>query len=324
VNIKEFCKLNQCTPQGDIVYYDSRLEELRVIDRAKAFIKLANSMFVSCDRIEGVFIAHSAIVQAIFVYAHSALDRCLCVVIPEQNLLRELLNAPDVDFEELCKSQRAIDLVQQQLQKVGKEKGLAVFEIPKLVCLEHNLWNANDGTMTISMKLNRRGLALKYHLSESSSRENGNNNSNNGDINNNNKNNNNNNNNSNNSDNNNNNNNSKKTDLNEIESIIVDVLQQSYESIDWDRKLDQLGLGSNSTMQLAHMLKPLGISLEALFKQSLRQISQPGQRFQDERVNWEVECSLPLDLQSVTPFAKQDAATEIKTVFLTGGSWVLV
>ncbi len=55
-------------------------ETLRPIDRVKNFVKLSNSVFVSCERVEAVFIGHEPIVEWIYVHAASDMDRCQCVV----------------------------------------------------------------------------------------------------------------------------------------------------------------------------------------------------------------------------------------------------
>lgn len=65
-------------------------------------------------------------------------------------------------FAELCALPAAEAAVLQSLQRVGTDRGVSAYEIPRAVLLESVRWSPDAGTMTPSFKTNRIGLRAKY------------------------------------------------------------------------------------------------------------------------------------------------------------------
>jgi thioester reductase-like protein len=148
---------------GDIVEYDPRLNDIAVIDRKKNFIKLAQSLFVAPEHIENV-LTTCALVSSIWVYAKSIEDCVLAVVHPNRELLTNHAISQGLSFssfEDLCAQPEAAALVQRELV-VEAKKRLQPHEIPRAVLLESTAWSPTTGELTVSLKLARIALTLKY------------------------------------------------------------------------------------------------------------------------------------------------------------------
>ena len=144
--------------------YDERLETLKVIDRKKNIVKLAQSCFVAPEYLENVFVA-SPLVVNIWVHADIRQEFVVGVVIPNQDLLMQWAHEHGMigqNFAEVCKSTRAIAFVLQSLSDVGKREGLQGYEIPRGLILESTPWMPETGEMTVSFKPARNALLLKY------------------------------------------------------------------------------------------------------------------------------------------------------------------
>ena len=64
--------------------YDKRLETIRVIDRKKNIIKLAQACFVAPEHLENVFVASPFVVN-IWVHADSSKEYVVAVAQPKRN-----------------------------------------------------------------------------------------------------------------------------------------------------------------------------------------------------------------------------------------------
>jgi fatty acid CoA ligase FadD9 len=155
---------------GDIVEYNSETEELRVIDRHKNIVKLAQSVFVSPEHLENVFIV-SPFVENIFIYAESTFEHVVAVVLPNRDVFFDTakkfgIQLPGSEEQEnlefLCRHEKIIYEVLESLKETGRKAELLPHEIPAKILLEPVRWSIENNLLTVSFKLARASLRLYY------------------------------------------------------------------------------------------------------------------------------------------------------------------
>jgi fatty acid CoA ligase FadD9 len=158
---------------GDIVEYNYETDALRVIDRYGNITKLAQSCYVSPEHLENTFIA-SPFIESIFVYAEPAFEHVLAVVLPNVPVLLEAAKkfgvgvgegegeGEDVDLRALCEDERIVEVVTESIKEIAKANKLLPHEIPPKIILEPERWSVESGLYTVSHKLARIPLRLKY------------------------------------------------------------------------------------------------------------------------------------------------------------------
>lgn len=228
------------------------------------------------------------------MHAASSLERCLCVVVPSRTLLCHILGASEDSYEQLCASPAALALVQGEIDGVCKEAGLLAYEIPRVVRVESKRWSSEEQTLTVSFKLARHRLRAKYAsllgeavqpavLAPVAAS-------------------------------------ASATGPNEIEAILTATLQLS--PLPWDSRVVDVGVGSSTMMLLAHQLRPLGVTLEALYNQTLRQLVDAAP-FARERIDFAQECVLPEEVSALLQAPAAPLRAVVETVLLTGATGFL-
>lgn len=157
---------------GDIVEYNRITEELHVIDRHKNIVKLAQSVFVSPENLENIFVV-SPFVENIFIYAEPSFEHVLAVIIPNTAYVLDvgkkfgiaLPFTPETDprnMEFLCTHDRMIHATCESLKDIGKSQGLLQHEVPPKLMIDPVRWSPENGLLTVSYKLARASLRLHY------------------------------------------------------------------------------------------------------------------------------------------------------------------
>jgi long-chain acyl-CoA synthetase len=137
---------------------------LTIIDRAKAMFKLSQGEYVAPETVESA-LSTSRYVLQIFAHGDSQRDALVAVVVPDPEAVTTYakehdMNDPD-NFEALCKNETIINLVEDDLAALAKERSLRGFEVPKGVHLEPKPWVVGVD-LTPTMKLRRAALASRY------------------------------------------------------------------------------------------------------------------------------------------------------------------
>ncbi|EIE18699.1 long chain acyl-CoA synthetase 4 [Coccomyxa subellipsoidea C-169] len=127
---------------------------LKIIDRKKDLFKLSQGEYIAPERIEGALKKASA-VQQVYIHGNSFESSLVAVVVPTEAELRSAVAGAPEDYEKLCASQAAQDVVQAQMHAVGKAAGLKSFELPKAVHLTTEVWSPENGLLTPTFKLKR-------------------------------------------------------------------------------------------------------------------------------------------------------------------------
>ena len=138
---------------------------LRLIDRKKNIIKLAQGEFVAPEKIENVYLTHKYVAE-IFVHCDSFHTNTVAVVVPDRDNLLALareLGVGDKSFEEVCKDPQVVMRVLADLNRAGRDAKLLGFELIQNIHLEP-ISMVMYGLMTPSMKLKRN--AAKEHFKD--------------------------------------------------------------------------------------------------------------------------------------------------------------
>lgn len=181
------------------------------------------------------------------------------------------------------------------MQQIGANKKLQAYEIPKDIILEPKEWSAQSGELTVSMKLSRIHLTLKYKeqlsilyelnggstLLDSSSTKKA----------------------------------AQETvrkNQNPFDDVFCAILKKTELSeSDLDRKLPEFGLDSTSVMQLFQLVKSrkdlIAPNVEVLFSLPLRELKDimtgVKKMQKEEIIDWQKECTLDFEIPQSKAYA---------------------
>ena len=127
---------------------------LKIIDRKKNLFKLAQGEYLAPEKIENIYLT-SKYVGEVFVHGDSFQTFCIAIVVPDKKKILELSEQLGIkgEYEGLCKEQKIIDKVHEDMNKIGKASGLHGFELAKKIYLEPTSFVLLDlATPTLKLK----------------------------------------------------------------------------------------------------------------------------------------------------------------------------
>ncbi|CAG9320239.1 unnamed protein product [Blepharisma stoltei] len=135
---------------------------LKVIDRKKNIFKLAQGEYVAPIKIENAYMK-SRDVALVFVYGDSLQNYLIGIVIPEKAEVEAWAKDHDIkgNWEEICKNPAVVEMVLNDMNRIGKESKLNGFELVKKVYLYPNMVAPGTLFLTSTFKINRY-QARKY------------------------------------------------------------------------------------------------------------------------------------------------------------------
>jgi len=123
---------------------------LKIIDRKKDLIKLTGGEYVSLGKVEASLKQVKGI-GACVVFAQSDKDHCVCIVSQPERGWASVGGRPDEDA------------LVKDIGNMLKAAGLAKFEIPTKVKVDDEIWTAESGLVTASLKVQRNPLRAHYN-----------------------------------------------------------------------------------------------------------------------------------------------------------------
>jgi long-chain acyl-CoA synthetase len=150
---------------GDVGTRSSIDGSFKIIDRKKNFFKLQQGEYVSAEKIEMVY-NKSYFISQIFVYGDSLQSYLVAIVVPDEAFIRKkwiFENGfnPDTSFEEICRSEKLMKTLLNDMEEKAKESKLFGFELVKKIFIEDKLWTPDD-LLTPTQKLMRFNAKKKY------------------------------------------------------------------------------------------------------------------------------------------------------------------
>ena len=139
---------------GDIVELVGP-DRIKIIDRRKDVIKLSQAEYVAVGPLGTVFESGSPLIKQIFIDGSSLRSYLLAVVVPDP---KAVVNALGEDYSE----DQLRRLIRAEMLRVGEERELKSFEIPRDFILEFEEFSQENGLLSSVRKRLRPALKAKY------------------------------------------------------------------------------------------------------------------------------------------------------------------
>src|SRR5699024_3900796 len=115
------------------------------------------------EYLENVY-SRATLVAQCFVYGDSFQSQLVAIVVPDEEVVTKWAasNQKSGNFAELCKSEELKKAIFEEMMKVGRDSKLNGLEYVKGIHLDHELWSADNGILTPTLKLKRNDCYQKY------------------------------------------------------------------------------------------------------------------------------------------------------------------
>ncbi|RDB21311.1 Long chain acyl-CoA synthetase 7, peroxisomal [Hypsizygus marmoreus] len=170
-NTKETVDDEGWVHSGDVAEIDE-VGRIKIIDRVKNIMKLAQGEYVALEKIENLY-SSSPVIAQIYVHGDSLQSYLVAVIIPDpaqlsvvaSKVLGTSITAADLgELADVCKDNRVNQHVLDILTKEAKRNGLKGFETIKRIHLSLDPFTIEDGTMTPTMKIRRKDAYTKFKV----------------------------------------------------------------------------------------------------------------------------------------------------------------
>ncbi|KAJ9659853.1 long-chain fatty acid-CoA ligase [Neophaeococcomyces mojaviensis] len=148
---------------GDIGEFDKN-GHLRIIDRKKNLVKTLNGEYIALEKLESTYRA-APVIANVCCYAQQDKAKPIAIVVPVENVLMKLASQNGItksSLEELVHDDKVNEIVLKEVQKAGRDGGLAGIEIIDGVVLADEDWTPQNGLLTPAQKLQRKKLQEKF------------------------------------------------------------------------------------------------------------------------------------------------------------------
>lgn len=129
-------------------------------------MKLQFGEYVSLGKVEAV-LKTCPVVENVCIYGDPLKSYCVALVSPDRAALKDLAarhGVTNLTFEDLCDSRDVTGAVLREITNHSKKMRLEKFEVPGAVTLVKDVWIPDSGLVTVSFKLRRKPIQLKYQL----------------------------------------------------------------------------------------------------------------------------------------------------------------
>ena len=153
---------------GDIGVIDiTRGNEIKIIDRVKSIFKISQGEYIAPEKIENI-VCKSKFVDQIYVTGISTENYIVAVVVPNLNQCVMFLKDNNFDcnndnFNSFIKEKILIDVIINDMEKIGRSNGLKGFEIVKKIILFVEGFKVENNLATPTLKIKRHELYKKFH-----------------------------------------------------------------------------------------------------------------------------------------------------------------
>ncbi|ESK92844.1 long-chain-fatty-acid- ligase [Moniliophthora roreri MCA 2997] len=156
---------------GDVAEIDD-CGRIRIIDRVKNIMKLAQGEYVALEKIENTYSACPAAAQ-LYVHGDSLQSYLIAVVVADPVYLANIasqtmgtkIGSDDVNtLGKACEDERIVNAFMKELAKEAKRNGLKGFETVKRIHITLDPFTVDDGTLTPTMKIRRKDAFNKFKV----------------------------------------------------------------------------------------------------------------------------------------------------------------
>lgn len=171
VNTKKAVDEEGWVHTGDVGEIDS-CGRLRIVDRVKNIMKLAQGEYVALEKIENIYSRHP-LIQQLYVHGDGLQSYLIAVVVPDpiqlaagvRAVTKKNISAKEENLESLrvyLQDPAVAEWVHRELNAHARKAGLKGFETVKRIHLSGDLFSVEAGTMTPTMKIKRKESQMKY------------------------------------------------------------------------------------------------------------------------------------------------------------------
>jgi long-chain acyl-CoA synthetase len=168
-NTKEALDSEGWLHTGDVGIIDE-YGRLRIIDRVKNIMKLAQGEYVALEKIENMYTT-CPIISQIYVHGDSLQDHLIAVIVPDPAVFVDIVHkqtgkrvkVDDVaNLTQYAKEEKVKAGIMKMLDKEAKGNGLKGFETIKRVHISFEPFTAENGLMTPTFKVKRKEAYNRY------------------------------------------------------------------------------------------------------------------------------------------------------------------
>ncbi|KAM6415687.1 long-chain-fatty-acid--CoA ligase 5 [Rhynochetos jubatus] len=136
---------------------------LKIIDRKKNIFKLAQGEYIAPEKIENVYIRSTPVAQ-VFVHGESLRSFLIGIVVPDPETLPEFAAKLGLkgSYEDVCKNPAVKKAILEDMVRLGKEAGLKSFEQVKDLYIHTEMFSAENGLLTPTLKAKRAELVKVF------------------------------------------------------------------------------------------------------------------------------------------------------------------
>jgi len=143
---------------GDVGMFDTKRKALKIIDRIKNITKLSSGEYVPLEELEMLYGANCPFIapNGLCIYADSQDDFAVGLCVLAMPYVTRWCKENNVSTANIHKSDKLKKAIIADLDSIARKYKRAKYErIPKLALMQKE-FNPEDGTLTASMKLQRR------------------------------------------------------------------------------------------------------------------------------------------------------------------------
>ncbi|EXJ77266.1 long-chain acyl-CoA synthetase [Capronia epimyces CBS 606.96] len=148
---------------GDIGEFNAN-GHLLIIDRKKNLVKTLNGEYIALEKLESAY-RTSPLVGNICVFAAEDKAKPVAIIVPVEAVLKKLAAANGIKgehLEEMVHDKKLNSIVLKEVQKAGREVGLAGIELIDGVVLADEEWTPQNGFISPAQKLQRKKIQAHY------------------------------------------------------------------------------------------------------------------------------------------------------------------
>ncbi|EIM23115.1 hypothetical protein WALSEDRAFT_50428 [Wallemia mellicola CBS 633.66] len=141
---------------GDIGSFDDK-GRLKIIDRKKNIVKLAQGEYIAIEKLEGAFALCPTILQ-IYVHADSLRSYLVAIVVPDPLELAKIAHCDPSDrvsLDNAIKDKKINDMILSEIEAASNKAGLKGFERIKAIHLVNDQFTIDNGLLTPTLKVKR-------------------------------------------------------------------------------------------------------------------------------------------------------------------------
>ncbi|XP_029369106.1 long-chain-fatty-acid--CoA ligase 1-like isoform X2 [Echeneis naucrates] len=137
---------------------------LQIVDRKKHIFKLAQGEYIAPEKIENVYAMSEAVAQ-VFVHGDSLQAYLVAVVVPNSDSLSGWAKTTlglEGSYQELCGKAEVKAAILDDMQRLGKERGLKSFEQVKAIYISTQMFTIENGLLTPTLKAKRNEMRKHF------------------------------------------------------------------------------------------------------------------------------------------------------------------